>query len=321
MAEIKITISGIYPKLIESPDVPHFKRKLHAFDSKKISAEDLEEVVKKNTNQMLKEQREAGVSILGDGMIRWDDFYSPFAKAWTGLKRDTLKRIFDTNTLQRKPRVSEEIKYQESTVVKDAAYALSQLAEGEILKVSLPGPISFAKDCDNEYYNDFNKLTLDIAKALNQALLAYQSAGIQYVEVYDPYLHFEEIDSALLEEAYKILLQGVDSTKVIIGCFYGTLLAKNLEEVSKSNISGLSVDLVTDEESLNNLPVNTPGIIQVGLFDARTTASDDLEEAKKRLQKVTEKYPDKEIWISLNNNSEFLPRDRAVRKIGRLKEV
>ena len=317
----QLTISGLYPKLIRHPNVPHLKKSLHAFDEGALTKEKLEEVFHKNTDQVISEQREAGITLFSDGMILWEDFYSPFTTNWGGVRRGSLKRIFDTNTLQRKPHVVSDIEYHGSFVASGAMYVLRKLAKGELLKATLPGPVSFAEDSEDEYYKDFNELVLKVAYALNQELLALEKAGIPYVEIYDPFLAFNRYDQKLLARAYGELLKGIDSTQVVLGCFYGTPLLENLQAIQSSQIDGLSLDLINNPESADWLSGNPPKIIQVGIFDARTTASDNLDEALKEVQEARALYPKGELWLSLNNSPEFLPRDRAIQKIQRLKKL
>ena len=340
---VKTTISGIYPKLVEEKGVPHLKRSLHKFDKGAIDKEDLEEVLRQNTNQIIKEQREAGIDIYGDGLIRWEDFYSPFASAWEGVKRGTLKRIFDTNTLQRKPVITGRIEHKKSQAIADALYSDSQLegifscktliskiknfigdksvCSSEDTKAVIPGPFSFSEDCDDKYYNSKEDRVQQIAKALNQELLAYQDAGIEYVEIYDPYLYFVSYDADLLDKTYGTLLAGMDSTKVILGSFYGTPKKENLQALKNTSLSGFSFDLINMPESIEWLSDQAPSIIQLGILDARTTARDDIEKAKEQLKKAKELYTNSEIWLSLNNSLEFLPRKNAVEKMKTLSDI
>ena len=341
---IKTTISGIYPKLIDSKDVPHLKRSLHKFEKGSISKEDLEEVLRQNTNQIIKEQREAGINIFGDGLIRWEDFYSPFAAACSGIERGTLKRIFDTNTLQRKPVITGEIEHKKSHAILDALYADGQLEgifsfsnlvnkiksflsntslnDAEDIKATLPGPFSFIEDCDDKHYSNRRERIKKIAKALNKELLAYQESGIKYVEIYDPYLHFVKYDAELLEKNYRRLLAGIDGVKVVLGSFYGTPKKENLDALKNTPLSGFSLDLVNNPESLEWLGGDkAPSIIQLGIIDARTTARDNIEKAREQLKKAKELYANSEIWLSLNNSLEFLPRNSAVEKMKILAEI
>lgn len=361
---IKTTISGIYPKLIESKEVPHLKRNLHKFDKGDITRDELGTVFRKNTKQILKEQFDAGINIISEGLIRWEDFYSPFANAWGGVERGTLKRIFNTNTLQRKPVIKGAVEYKKSQVLADAKYAIKKIksisssqtivdkvkdclldASGEKLdsftniinktkscftneqcsstdfKAIIPGPISFGEDSDNKYYEGKTELFKSIAKALNQELLALEKEGVKYVEIYDPYLYFGKYNDELLEKVYKILLDGVSSIKVILGSFYGTPKKDNIRALKNVPLAGFSLDLVNNSESLDWLTDKTQDIVQLGIFDARTTAQDNIDKAKEQVKKAQELYPESEIWVSLNNSPEFLPRANAIEKMKNLKQI
>lgn len=320
MSKIKTTIGGIYPKLVISPEAPRLKRSLHKFDKGDITKDDLETALKKNTAQIIKEQRAAGINVIEDGQIRWEDFYSPFAAGYTGIKRGVLKRIFDTNTLQRKPLIEGEIGYMPTTAQSDLAYAKSLLEEGEELKAILPGPFSFSEDAEDQYYENFEARVAAIAKALNNSFLAAEKAGADYIEIYDPYLYFNSYNAELLKKVYEILLAGISKTQVILGSFYGTPKKENLAALENTALAGFSLDLINSPRSLDDLS-KEPKILQLGILDARNTGADDLAKAKEQIQKAQEKFEGSEILLSLNNSPEFLPRKNAIDKMKALSEL
>lgn len=314
MSTFQTTLCGIYPKLIEHPAVPHLKRSLHAFDNKEISEDQLEEVIRKNSAQILAEQKAAGITVPADGLIRWEDFYSPFCNSWQGIYRDTLKRIYNTNTLQRHPRVASRINFIPSSASEDAAFILKS---SDTLKATLPGPFTFASDCEDDFYHDFEKLLGDITSALNKELKAYEKAGVPYVEIYEPALHFNDFNRDIITKTYSSLLSDLTNLKVIIGSFYGTVKKTALDIIGNLNIAGFSLDLVKNPESTDWIE-KAPPIIQLGILDARTTAADDLTKAKTQIKAVADRFSNSEIWLSLNNSTEFLPRDRAQNKLAAL---
>jgi len=312
--KIRTTTCGIYPKLIESEGVPHLKRSLHRFDEGQISSEELEEVIQKNIRAALEEMREAGVTVFNDALVRWTDFFAPFSQSFSGISPGTLKRIFDTNTLQRKPKISGKISWAENNATKDFTYAHSLLQEGEEIKASIPGPFTFADASDNEFYENKTELLSDLSEALNRQILEYEKSGADFIEVYDPVLAFSIYPNA--KETYETLLQGV-SKPVILGSFYGTVRDENLK-LLESLLSGFSLDLVSKE----NLPrLEKAEVVQVGIFDARNTLEDDIQSCQDKLNSVTKAFPNARTLLALNNSPEFLPRKNAREKISALSSL
>ena len=311
MKELKTTVSGIYPKLINSTDTPHLKRSLHKFDQKELTSEELETVIQKNISTAITEMREAGVTIFNDSLIRWTDFFSPFSKSFKGLSQGTLKRVFDTNTLQRKPKVTDSIEWQENTATSDLAYAKSLLQEGEGIKATIPGPFTFFDAVDNTYYEKKEDLINDLAKALNSQIKEYEKLGADFIEIYDPILSFGRENL----EVYKIFLNDI-KTPVILGGFYGTPQGENLNQISDL-ISGFTIDAASSDV----IPDLNKKIIQIGIFDARTTARDDQSLCQQKVEKIMNKFPDSEVFLALNNSPEFLPRENAKSKIKALSSL
>ena len=53
-------------------------------------------------------QQDAGLDLLSDGMLRWQDVFRPLVEAAEGLERGALTRFLDTNTFYRAPHAEGE---------------------------------------------------------------------------------------------------------------------------------------------------------------------------------------------------------------------
>src|SRR5690349_1657148 len=104
---MKTTVIGAYPKI--SDEHQELRRALHQLDRDEITEHDLALVQDERTRQVIKEIEDAGVDVVNDGQIRWDDLFAPLATPWFGLTRGPLERFYDNNTYPRTPVISAPI--------------------------------------------------------------------------------------------------------------------------------------------------------------------------------------------------------------------
>jgi len=94
---VEAFVPGIYPRseaLVQATrDLDRGRTTAEAVEAKR--AQDLERLVEV--------QREAGLDLLTDGMLSWQDLFRPLVEATDGLKTGALTRFLDTNTFYRAP--------------------------------------------------------------------------------------------------------------------------------------------------------------------------------------------------------------------------
>jgi len=98
---VEAFVPGIYPRseaLVQATrDLDRGRTTAEAVEAKR--AQDLERLVEV--------QREAGLDLLTDGMLSWQDLFRPLVEATDGLKTGALTRFLDTNTFYRAPQAED----------------------------------------------------------------------------------------------------------------------------------------------------------------------------------------------------------------------
>ncbi len=112
---------GIYPR---SEELVQATRDL---DRGRTSPEAVEQQVERDLAELVAVQQSAGLDLLADGMLRWQDVFRPLVEAADGLEKGALTRFLDTNTFYRAPHAATD------------APALSQPLNGGYI-APLPGP-------------------------------------------------------------------------------------------------------------------------------------------------------------------------------------
>ena len=120
---LKTTVIGAYPKIGEGLDGQELRRALHRRDRGEISDADLDKVYDEVTRSTIGEIEAAGVDVVNDGQIRWDDLLAPFARTWSGVEPGPLERFYDNNTYYRQPVITGPIVTDGRSLVRDFTFA------------------------------------------------------------------------------------------------------------------------------------------------------------------------------------------------------
>jgi 5-methyltetrahydropteroyltriglutamate--homocysteine methyltransferase len=80
-----ITVVDNYPKISETDQ--RLRRAIAAWEDGKLSDDELASVYDEVTQTVIREQIEAGVELVTDGQVRWDDALSYLARQLDGTQR------------------------------------------------------------------------------------------------------------------------------------------------------------------------------------------------------------------------------------------
>ena len=160
---MKTTVIGAYPK--NSDERQDLRRALHRADRDELDEAGLAKVYDETTEWAIREMESAGIDVINDGQIRWDDLLAPFAKAWRNCERGPLERFYDNNTYFRQPVITGPIETDGRTLVRD--FKQAKAAAKRELKVAICGPLTFATlTAEDRHYQDLESRTLAVADAL-----------------------------------------------------------------------------------------------------------------------------------------------------------
>ncbi|MCJ7577696.1 MAG: methylcobamide--CoM methyltransferase, partial [candidate division Zixibacteria bacterium] len=210
---LKTTVVGNYPKITEDKTQANLRLALNRFDEKKITSEELEKVYQETIKRVIKEQKEAGLDILTDGQIRWDDLVTPFAKNIDGFKIGGLLRFFDNNVYYRRPVVKSKLSFKNYSVVEEFKFA--QNISSKKIKPVIVGAFTLAKLSLDEFYNDEEKLVLDLAEILHKEAMRLDQENAEMIQIDEPSLCYYPDKIDLVEKSLRIITQGL-KTKIAL---------------------------------------------------------------------------------------------------------
>ena len=306
------TVIGDYPKIPNRPRPAKHRIAKERFQKGEITLQEMAQVEDEITIEVLKEQAEAGLDLVTDGQIRWEDAQTYFARKLEGFDITGLIRYFDTNCYYRQPSAVGPIRWKEPIIIRD--YRFAKEHSSVPVKPVITGPYTLAKLSVHPYYNNFKDFVLDVAEALHQELLALQVENPPLIQVNEPAIAWHKEDAELFGEAMVRLTRGIN-LPLALCTYFGDV--KGLETIiGQLPFQVIGLDMLQGAANWDIIK-NTPWdkTLALGLLDARNTKMENWDSIFKRLQPVFRTIPPERIMINPNCGLEFLPREAAYSKL------
>ena len=311
------TAVGNYPKLPLSPDGPNLRRALTQVDSGRITQEELEEVVRQTTTDVVREQDEAGLDLLTDGQIGWNDGQTHFANGLSGFEVNGLLRYFDTNTYFRQPIPAERVQWRGPISLEAYRHASSQSTKP--VKAVITGPYTMSKLSQLGCYSDRRSLALELAQALNQEALSLQEAGAPFIQFDEPAIVFNKADIGLLQETSAVLTLGLRVNTGISTWFRD--ISGIQREFFGLPFQVFGLDFIMGKgnyDLVDELPADRS--LAAGITDARNTRMEAVEDLVQAVRRLSRTVSLDRLYLCPSAGLEYLPRTAAREKLIRLVE-
>lgn len=311
-----VTVVGSYPKIPNRPRPARLRNAYSRLDRGEISVDEMKGVEDQVTEEVLKEQAEAGIELLTDGQIRWQDEQTYIAGSLGGISLTGLIRLFDTNTFYRQPLVEGPIEWKQPITVRDFKFAVAHTDRA--VKPVLTGPITLGRLSKDEHYSDPESLSLAFAEALNREARALEAAGATLVQFNEPALTRRQDDVAYAPRVWRRLLDGLVSETAIY--FYFGSPGPAFAAAVDSGFTTVGVDL-TLPGALNAVrDAPRPRKLAAGVVDSRTTRLETHAQIVATTRAAASLVSPDNLYVNPNMGLEFLPREQAFNKLVRLVE-
>jgi len=315
---LKTTVVGNYPKITEDKTQVNLRRARNRFDLKKITKEELEHVYQDTIKRVIREQEEAGVDLITDGQIRWDDLLTPFAKNIQGIEIGGLLRFFDNNVYYRRPIIKSKLSFANYSAVEEFKFV--QANSKKEVKPVMVGAFTFAQLSLDEFCHDEEKLVFDLSEILHKEAEKLSQEGADIIQVDEPSLCFHPDKLKLVEESLKIITEGIKA-KVALYLYFGSI-KKLVPDLFDLPVDILGIDVVSKKENLDLLlEYNGKKSIGLGCVDARNTMMENQSDLCAIFEKVTKNIPEDKIFINPSCGLEFLPHADAQKKLKNMVEA
>jgi 5-methyltetrahydropteroyltriglutamate--homocysteine methyltransferase len=189
-------------------------------------------------------------------------------------------------------------------------------------KAVLPAPNTFTCLSENHFYESKTELMFKYAQILKEEIKDLAKLGFKYVQLSDPALVYKPTDApisrdelSIIGEALGVAVEGVP-IKTCLQTFFGDF-SQILPEALDFPVDHLGIDLYeTDLEKLKEYSFEKG--VALGLVDSRNSLvekADELVRAAKEVIGSIYRSNLKEIFICPNCDLEFLPFERAEKKM------
>ena len=312
---MRTTAVGFYPKIPNRPRPARLRQAIARRDRGEISAEELARIEDEVTGQVIAEQVEAGLDLVTDGQVRWDDDQTYIAQRLQGFEITGLIRYFDTNTYYRQPNVTGPIRWTKPILVRDYEFALAHSTKP--VKALITGPYTLAARSTDSHYNDRRRLVLELAQALHQEAQALAAAGAPVIQVNEPAILRHKEDAPLLQEAITRMLDGIGAETALYTWFGDA--DGILPQLLELPVDVIGLDFVwgpANWEALRATPFTKR--LGFGIVDARNTKMESEEEIAQRIKEVSELVPPDRLDVNPSCGLEYLPREVAFEKLKRM---
>lgn len=313
----RTTVVGSYPKVTEKGE-GNLPGVIDRWQKKALDDGALEQELRKVTGRVIREQEEAGIDLITDGQICWEDLPHPIVRASTGIKRSTLRRFFDNNVYYRRLEVDGDVRWTKSALSEEFRFA-SSVAKKPV-KASLPGPLTLVVSTHLQGSQSREKLLSLYADLVRKGVEALAAAGAKEIQLEEPAFGKEEPLTAQAVEAVNRIFQGVKARRWV-ACYFQDV-TPILPQLAKLQVEVLHLDLVAAPGLIEHLKKGIwPREISLGLLDARNTKLESAAELKKKISQITQAIPEERLWLSLSCGLEFLPHSSVLKKLQLLREA
>ena len=273
-------------------------------DRGRTTKEAVDEQVDRDISELVSVQQDAGLDLLADGMLRWQDVFRPFVEAADGLETGALTRFLDTNTFFRAPSAN------------TATPALRQSLNGRYFAplpaprlVTLPSPFALAQGTDVE------------PSVVAEGVLKPQldSLDAELVVLEEPFL--ARAESVAMDSVAGALEKLAGGQKLALWVTFGDAQALFEQGLADLPVDAIGVDFYATK--VNAIPDGFDKVLLAGVLDARNSVLEDPSEIAAFVPQLHERGVEEVALVpngDLQHVSEPVAREKVAR-LGQAKEA
>jgi len=282
---------GLYPR---SEALVQATRDL---DRGRTTQEAVDRRLEQDFQELVSVEQAAGLDLLSDGMLRWQDHFRPLLEASDGLETGALTRFLDTNTFFRAPKAT------------GAEPSLSAPLDERFVAplpgprlVTLPSPFALAHG------------TGVPPKAMAQGVLKPQLDALdaELVVLVEPFLtHTEDASLDALAEA----LEALSGPRLALWLTFGDARGVLEQGAAELPVDGLGIDFFATH--LTDVPEGFGKLLLAGVLDVRSSQLEEPREIAAFAAALGERGVEK-IALVPNGDLQYVSEPIAREKLGRL---
>jgi len=284
---------GIYPR---SERLVQATRDL---DRGRTSQEAVDEQVERDLAELVSVQQQAGLDLLTDGMLRWQDLFRPMLEPTEGLETGALTRFLDTNTFYRAPHAT-------------TATPKLPAALGERDIAPLPGPRLVTLPSPFALSQGTGVPALTISE--NVLKPALDGVDADLVVLAEPFFgRAEDAAPSDLAEPLAALSGGPKLALQLTFCDARKPLEQGLGELP---VDAIGIDFYGTH--LSDVPKGFDKLLLAGVIDARSSTLEDSREIASFAERLHNEREVEQVALVPNGDLQFVSERIAREKLLRL---
>ena len=265
------------------------------------------------------EQQTAGIDLIVEGQLRWDDMLAHPLIVHDSVEARGLVRYYDNNNFYREPAVVGEL-----TSNGDVARELEKTSELVSTPSAIfPGPYSLSKLATDEYYGSETEFLEAMGGFVQEEIQGLPETS--YLTLLEPSLAVDpphgderELITDLLKK-----IKNVVKTELIIQTYWGAFDEETYAILLELGV-GIGFDFVTAERSNLELlsEYGASKMASIGAINGQNTNVESPEEVQRLIEGILEKSPDiQRVVVTPNTGLFYLPENRFTDKLGVLGSI
>jgi 5-methyltetrahydropteroyltriglutamate--homocysteine methyltransferase len=325
------TVVGSYPQpawLVDGDVLKHYGvPRVHAHGIWRVEDALLEQAQDDGTILAIRDMERAGIDIVTDGEIRRESYSNRFALALEGVDADQPGEVrSQAGRVTPVPRVVGKIRRRGPVEVRDVEFLLRNATNAT--KITLPGPFTMTQQARNDFYDDEAELAMDYAVAVNEELLALKAAGVDVVQLDEPWVRTAPEKAVRYGlRAIDRALQGVAGPTVVHLCFgYAAVVANKptgysfLPQLADTIAGQISIEAAQPKLDLGVLRDLSGKKIILGVVDLGDPAIETGDTIAERIRAALRYVAPENLIPAPDCGMKYLPRDVAFGKLKALAE-
>jgi len=328
---IATTVMGSYPQPGWLINHDHLIAKgvprVRATDVWEVEPQYLDEAIEAATLVAIADQEAAGIDIITDGEIGRESYFNHFANSLGGVDREQIgSGINRIGTISELPLVNGPVERLAPVELGAAQFLKAHTTQQT--KVTVPGPFTLSQLAQNDYYPDQRTLALAYAEAVRHELLDLQAAGIDVLQIDEPYLQ-ANADAAreFAVEAISAALDGITATTTVHTCYGYAVYVEHKTSGYPffDQLAQLPADFIAVEAAQPGLDPSivaqlSPRSVILGVLDLSSHEIEKPEAIAAKIRAALEHVGPESLAVSPDCGLKFLPREVARAKLSAMVE-
>jgi 5-methyltetrahydropteroyltriglutamate--homocysteine methyltransferase len=319
------TVVGSYPQpdwLIDRKMLKKTVPRIRVPEVWRVAPEHLEAAQDDATVLAIRDMEKAGIDIVTDGEMRRESYSNRFATELDGIDCDNpatvIGRLGNPVTV---PRIVGAIGRPKPIERRDAQFLRKNT--DRTTKITLPGPFTMGLQAKDEFYGDREELATALAAAVNEEIHDLKAAGIDVVQLDEPWLQsFPEDAARYGVKVVNRALQNVPGPTVLHICFgYAQFVTEKkatyigLGRFADSTAEAISIETAQPDLDLGILRELANKKILLGALNLGTSRVETAEDVARRIRQALEFADAERIVPAPDCGMKYLDRDVAFGKL------